>query len=110
FWDQWLDDTYNQPLGFRLADVDGRQVVVRSRVPGLANGEVVRLLDGRPIDRVLSDLEKYVPASSDAVRRRGVTSRAFAFPATFVLTLEDGRTVTIDRLHQKLAPAPASRL
>ncbi|HSS49191.1 MAG TPA: S41 family peptidase, partial [Thermoanaerobaculia bacterium] len=60
----------------------------------------------RPIDQVLGEIEKYVPASSDAVRRRGVSSRAFAFPATFTLTLEDGRTVTIDRLHQKLAPVP----
>lgn len=110
FWDRWLDETYNQPLGFRLATLDGRQVVVRSRISGLGNGEVVTLLDGRPIDQVLSELEKYVPASSDAVRRRGVTSRAFVFPPTFTLTLEGGRTLTIDRLHQKLAPVPDSPL
>src|SRR5262249_13637246 len=86
--------------------IDGRQVVVKSRVAGLANGDVVRLLDGRPIDEILSEVEKYVPASSDAVRRRGVISRAFAFPPSFTLTLDDGRTVAIDRLHQKLAPLP----
>jgi len=110
FWDPWLNDTYGQPLGFRLAAIDGRQVVVRSRIPELGNGAVVLSLDGRPIDQVLSEVEKYVPASSDAVRRRGVTSRAFAFPNTFTLALEDGRTVTIDRLHQKLAPVPESPL
>jgi carboxyl-terminal processing protease len=106
FWDRWLDDTYGQPLGFRLTAVDGRQVVVHSRISGLADGDVVRLLDGRPIDQVLGDFEKYVPASSDAVRRRGVTSRAFAFPAVFTLTLDDGRTVTVDRMHQELTPLP----
>ncbi len=107
FLDPWLNETYNQPLGFRLVAMDGRQVVVRSRIPELKNGDIVLLLDGRPIDQVLSELEKYVPSSSDAVRRRGVTSRGFAFPGTFTLTLEDGRTVTVDRLHQKLAAAPA---
>ncbi|HSS51902.1 MAG TPA: hypothetical protein VLX28_23410, partial [Thermoanaerobaculia bacterium] len=45
FWDPWLNESYGQPLGFRLAAMDGREVVVRSRVPGLTNGEVVRLLD-----------------------------------------------------------------
>ncbi len=105
FWDQWLDDTYGQPLGFRLSTIDGRQVVVRSRVAGLSAGDVVTLLDGKPIDQVLSEIEKYVPASSDAIRRRGVMSRAFAFPPAFTLTLDDGRTVEIDRLNQKLAPS-----
>ena len=105
FWDEWLEDTYGQPLGFRITAIEGRQVVVKSRVAGLADGDVVRLLDGRPIDQVLSEIERYVPASSDATRRRGAASRAFAFPPSFTLTLDDGRTVTIDRLHQKLAPA-----
>lgn len=109
FWDQWLDDTYGQPLGFRLTLIDGRQVVVRSRIAGLANGDVVKLLDGKPIEQAMSEIEKYVPASSDAIRRRGVMSRAFAFPPSFTLTLDDGRTVTVDRLHQKLASLPPQR-
>src|SRR4051812_45285102 len=53
FLDPWLNETYNQPLGFRLVAMDGRQVVVRSRLPELSNGDVVLLLDGRPIDQVL---------------------------------------------------------
>jgi carboxyl-terminal processing protease len=102
FWDQWLDDTYGQPLGFRLVPIDGQWVVIRSRVSGLANGDVVKEMDGRPIEQAIGDLERYVAASSEAVRQRQLFNYACLFPATFTITLDNGRTVPIDRLHQKL--------
>jgi carboxyl-terminal processing protease len=106
FWDSWLNDR-EQPVGFSLAPVGDHWVVVSSRTSALAVGDAVRLLDGKPMGEFVADRSRYIAASSDTVRRRSVFNAAFLFPRVFTLTLEDGRTVRIDRFNQKLQPAPA---
>jgi len=105
FWDSWIDEN-EPPLGFRLAPSGSQWIVVRSRLDTLPVGATVRLLDGRPIADFVADRLRYVSGSSEAARHRMLFSRRFLFPRAFTLTLEDGRTVRIDRDHQTLKTVP----
>ncbi len=103
FWDKWLNDR-EKPVGFMLAPLGEHWVTVSSQSPDLAVGDAVRLLDGKPIADFVANGERYVAGSSEPARRRLLFASAFLFPKVFTLTLEDGRTVRIDRFNQKLKP------
>lgn len=103
FWDSWLSDQ-EKPVGFTLAPIGDRWVVVSSRTSALTIGDAVRLLDGKRIADFVADRQRYIASSSDTVRRRSVFYASYLFPKVFTLTLEDSRTVRIDRFSQTLQP------
>lgn len=102
FNDRWLWRVYGAPLGFSLRFVGGLWVVNESRLASLAVGDVVARIDGRPADEFLTDLLRYISASSDEARRTKLFWRPFLFPQEFTLGLADGREVTIRRGAQEL--------
>jgi len=104
FNDSWLWQTRGQPLGFRLAPVDGSWVVVESRIAALPIGTVVAAIDGEETGAYLARLERYVSASDGRARVRKLFYRPFLFPDELALTLGDGSTLTVQRSTQTLEP------
>jgi carboxyl-terminal processing protease len=108
FGDPWLTKEQGQPLGFMLTLTDGKWVVTRSRVAQLAVGDVVAQIDGQPMAAFYEQQHKYLAGSNENARRQRLFFSPFLFPSSFTLTLDDGRTVRIDRASQQLVPpAPA---
>jgi carboxyl-terminal processing protease len=94
FFDNQLD---GRPLKFRLLEVEGQWVVIASQDSRLSRGDVVRSIDGRPVDDVVAEAAQYVSASNDRLARTHVFSYPALFPERVSLTLQDGVTVLIDR-------------
>lgn len=97
FWDTFLDESNNQPLGFYALPLDGRWVVRESRLDNLKPGEVISKVDGTAIEAFFLQQQRYIPASSTVARRRNLFLFPYVFPEKFTLTLEDGRQVAVDR-------------
>lgn len=95
--DAWLANTYGQPFPFWMDEVEGKWIVTSSQLPTLKRGSVVRELDGRPINDVMDEKVQYVPASNERLARSHILNHPFLFPKTFVLTLEDGSKVQVER-------------
>lgn len=109
FYDNWLDRTYGQPIGFLAYPLAGKWTVVRSVLPAIHEGDVIKAVDDRSIDDFVAANLGYVSASSS--RDAGVSffDTAAIFPEKFILTLDDGRKIPIDRQNDKKeSPAPAS--
>jgi len=102
FNDSWLWQTRGQPLGFRLARVDGSWVVVESRIAALPIGAIVSAIDGVETGSYVAELERYVSASDERARVRKLFYRPFLFPDELAATLGDGRTVAVQRSSQTL--------
>ena len=101
FSDDWLQENYRQPLGFRARCLDGQWVVTQSIVPGLKPGQVIAALDGTPFETFFQRKEKYLAQSNDRTTRRSLFNHAELFPLRFTLTMADGVKTTIDRRTQK---------
>lgn len=97
FSDSWLWQHYGQPLGFDVSRLGEEWVVRDSRTDGLRPGDVIRAVDGTPIDEFLRPRLRYAAGSSPSSRLRRVFWSPFLFPATFTLTLGDGRSVRVVR-------------
>jgi carboxyl-terminal processing protease len=100
FWDRWVYQEYGQPLGFTARPHHGQWVVTVSQVEGLRPGDVIRTLDGEPIDRFVQRQTSYIAASSDRAARALLfhpQRQEHLFPAEFTLGVAGGRSVSIDR-------------
>jgi len=100
FIDTALRPTLGGPLGFALRDLGGQWVVTSSRRSGLHPGDVVASIDGRSFESFYQEQRRYLSASTEAHARVVLTNDSYApflFPETFVLTLQDGREVAVDR-------------
>lgn len=97
FSDAWLWRTQGSPLRLRLAHgVDG-WVVTASEYPGLVRGDVVRTLDGQPIEAAYGAARPYLAEGGERARRNAWSFRSVLFPSSFVLGLASGDTVRIHR-------------
>ena len=108
FYDNWLDRTYGQPIGFLAYPIAGEWTVVRTILPSIHVGDVIRAIDNVSIDDFFSSNRRYVSASSS--RDAGVSffDTPAIFPENFTITLADGRRVSVDRQNDsKLSPPPA---
>jgi carboxyl-terminal processing protease len=94
-------------LGFALGDFGG-WVLTRSRRPEAPTGVGVIAINGEPFENFYQRVKPQLNASSDRARRHGLTSYPALFPVRFELTFEDGRTVSIDRAHDEVAPAASA--
>jgi carboxyl-terminal processing protease len=104
FWDEWLSNKYGQPLGFQVSVVRGKWVVRDTRLPDLKIGDVIEQLNDSPVDVLFQTQRKYISTSSDTQARNALFYLPYLFPERFTINVEGGRTVEIDREHQKLLP------
>jgi len=109
FNDRWLRDTYGDPLGFLLLPAAGKWVVARSRIDGLAPGDVVDSIDGVAVQDFFQEKSRYLAASNLAEQQKRLFYAPFLFPDTFTLALADGRKIEIRRSTQELLPSPGSK-
>lgn len=72
------------PAPFELMELDGKPVVAGVRdaeaAPGLAPGQIVETIDGKPLAQRLEELKPYVTASHPAHLRYKLMSRALSGP------------------------------
>ena len=72
------------PAPFELMDVGGKVVVTKvldaEAAPGLAVGQVVETLEGKPVEERVKSLEPYITASHAAHRRFRLLSKAMGGP------------------------------
>ncbi|WNG35710.1 peptidase S41 [Archangium violaceum] len=72
------------PAPFELMEVEGKAVVVNiqdeAAAPGLARGQVVETIDGKPLAERLETLRPYVTASHSVHLRHKLLARALAGP------------------------------
>jgi carboxyl-terminal processing protease len=101
FYDNWLDKTYGQPVGFTAYPIDGQWVVVRSVIETLKPGDVITAIGGTPIEQFFLANRKYVSASSDRDAGSSFFDTPAIFPERFTLTLDGGRQVVVDRANDK---------
>lgn len=97
FWDAWLDRNNQQPLGFYAAPLDGKWVVQTSFLDSLKAGDIIASLGNTPTEAFFQQQQRYISASSTAAQRHNMFLYPYLFPQQFTLTLEDGRTVAINR-------------
>lgn len=97
FSDSWLWQHHGQALGFEAAPLGEEWVVRESRTDGLRPGDVIRAVDGTPVDDFVRARLRYATGSSPESRLRRVFRTPFLFPPAFTLTLGDGRTVRVVR-------------
>ena len=95
FFDQWLDD--GRLLGFRLSPVQGKWVVTWARDDRLKVGDIAKAIDGVDIEQFMRDKTRYIAASNERIALSQVASNVFLWPEQFTLSLEDGRSVHIER-------------
>jgi carboxyl-terminal processing protease len=91
-------------LPFLAQSVHGQWVVTESMSPGLNPGDVIDKIGDRTFDQFVQDCGRVISASTEAgaqhllfARMTIVTPYAHLFPQQFVLTLSDGKKVSIDR-------------
>jgi carboxyl-terminal processing protease len=109
FDDQWLEKRYGQPVGFNAYPIDGKWTVVRSAIDALKPGDVITSVEGTPMEQFFADNYKYVSASNDRYAATGFFDTPVIFPERFTMALEDGRSVPIDRVHDKRKEPPAPK-
>jgi carboxyl-terminal processing protease len=98
-------------LPFTAAYLDGKWVVTQSWSEGVNRGDIVESIDGEPFERFFANHRRYISASTEPFARRALFGRhpffvpyAHLFPKKFVVGLDGGHSVSVDR--SKLAPAP----
>lgn len=93
------DTVLNQAAGslpFRVAKVQDRWTVTRSRLPALPAGSVITMVDGQPTDEWLAPARAALGQSGPAALDQSTWGRAMLLPPRFTLTLDDGRTMPVD--------------
>jgi carboxyl-terminal processing protease len=97
FSDKWLRENFGHRLGFYAYPIDGEWVITRSSIKDLNVGETITAIDGEPFEAFYQRNRKYVSASDERWRRRAFFENAYLFPASFTLTLQVGRRVSVTR-------------
>lgn len=92
--------------GFGVRHLDGQWVVTESELPGLEPGDVIAAVDGQPIDAFYAEVARYISASTERYRKRRLFYiwNRYLFPLQYTVTLDDGRTVAIDRRGELVDP------
>jgi len=109
FYDNWLDKTYGQPVGFIAYPLQGKWTVVRSLLESIRVGDVITAIDGASMEDFFARNRKYVSASSG--RDAGVSffDTPAIFPEKFLITFADGPKVPVDRANDKKATPPKAK-
>jgi carboxyl-terminal processing protease len=97
FWDTWLDQDNQHPLGFYAAPLDGYWVVQTSFLASLKPGNVIVSIDNTPTEAFFQQQQRYIAASSTAAQRHNLFLLPYLFPEQFTLTLDGDRKITINR-------------
>ncbi len=93
------DEEVRQQAGsipFGIRRIDGRWTIVRSRMPELHPGDVVAMVDGKPVDDWLESVREHIGQSSRTALDRMTWLRSFLFPRRFTIGTDDGRQVSVD--------------
>jgi carboxyl-terminal processing protease len=108
FFDAELD---GRPLKFWLLQVQNEWVIVDSQDNRLPRGAVVRTLNGKPVDDVVSELAQYVAASNERLARTHVFSYPGLFPENISIGLQNGDVVVVNRaVPGDAGPAPTANV
>jgi carboxyl-terminal processing protease len=85
--------------GFSVRHLNGEWVVTRSAREGISPGDVIRAIDGQPLEDFYGEVKRYISASTERHRRWRLFDRwwRFLFPLQYTVTLADGREVAVDR-------------
>jgi carboxyl-terminal processing protease len=102
-WDSWLSKDYGQPMGFYARPLDGKWVVQTSVAPNIKPGDVLSKIDGIDAETFFRQQQKFISGSNEAAQRHNLFFLPYLFPERFTLTLEDGRSVVVDRTANKLS-------
>ncbi len=97
FWDAWLNENNDRPLGFYAFPLDGKWAVETSLLDNLKPGDIISKINDTAIEAFFLQQQRYISASSRAAQRRNLFLLPYLFPERFTLTLEDGRQVAINR-------------
>lgn len=106
-------------LPFAARFVAGKWVVTDAWTPDLKSGDAIDSIDGQPFEEFFTRCRRFISASTMPFARRALFGRlpasilfpqpfalyAHLLPERFVLRLEGGRQVSVDR-HLAVAPAP----
>lgn len=106
FYDNWLDQTFGQPIGILAYPLGTKWTVVRSQLDSIHVGDVISAIDGTPMQDYFMRNRIYVSASSDRDAGLSFFDTPAIFPEKFTITLTDGRQVAIDRKSDKKNPLP----
>ena len=99
------------PLPFAARFVAGKWVITETWTAGLKPGDVIENIDGQPFEEFFADCRRFISASTLPFARRALFARlpasvlyshpfavyAHLLPERFVLGLEGGRQVHVDR-------------
>ena len=98
-------------LPFTARHLEGKWIILESWTAGLKPGDVIESIDGESFEDFFARHRRFIPASTDAWARRALFARlggmapyAHLLPDRFVLRLDGGREVSVDRT---AAAAPA---
>lgn len=83
-------------IPFRALRIEGKWVITRSALPALNPGDVIRTVDGQPVDSWLQPIRAGIAQSDEFARDRVTWRAALLFPRRFILGLESGRTAAVD--------------
>ncbi len=97
FDDQWLRERFGQSLGFGASEAEGKWVITWANQKDLKKGDVIRSVDETPVEEFVRDNRRFINASSERSARSLVFDRAYLFPESFTLGLDDGRRIRIQR-------------
>ena len=100
FVDSWIWKSSFEGTGLQVKHQQGQWIIYNSKRPELAPGEVVVEIDGCPVDQLFSLNKKYISGSSSRSASSRFFNTPYLFPKKFVVGLDDGRQVVIDRNHQ----------
>ncbi|MGD8378083.1 MAG: S41 family peptidase [Gammaproteobacteria bacterium] len=109
FNDPWFRQHQGGPLGFRARWINKQWAVTESRLENLHPGEVVKSIDGKPVESLFADRRVYLNASSERQARHKFFAWRWLFPSKFTLTLADGRELDVDRDANRKLPASAAK-
>lgn len=98
FYDEELYRLFGRSFGFYARPLQGRWVVFISFTDRIKPGDIISTIDGQNFNDFFQANRAYVSGSSDADRAAHFFYRRYLFPQHFILGLEDGRSVAIERL------------
>lgn len=103
FWDEELRQQAGS-IPFRMRRIDGQWTVVRSGIAELHPGDVVTMVDGKPVYEWLEAVREHIGQSSLAALDWMTWLRPFLLPQHFILGTDDGGEVPIDLTAPPIGP------
>jgi carboxyl-terminal processing protease len=97
FYDRWRDSLIAQRLWLTLLPTNEGWLVRSSEIDSLRTGDIVRTIDGTPMEDFYAAQRPYIAASGERARRYGLAFEDHLWPQQFTLGLADGRQVHVER-------------